>query len=268
MTAAAETTEIAQQSAAETEAAGASGVSLSPPPRAITPHVRRRALTEPHVRSWWLLAGVLLAIGAYVGGREYWVWSREVRLIRAGQLVDAEITSGAGLVQRWQRVPPNSLVTLRYQVDGKTYDVTGYLQGRTEYILLRSTIPVHVDPANPSVWTARTEPAGLVQQLTWALVVLPAFVAILVIGLWQRARLLRVWRDGEMHDAIVVDGRQTALAPKSRLLRCTPADAGDKRVVEVYLPGSRAADVRPGDLIRLIFPPGGRGRPVAAAWFE
>lgn len=244
------------------------GDGLSPPPRPLTPHVRRRAWSEPHVRSWWLLTAALLLIGAYVAGREWRVWSREVQLIRSGQVVDAEITSAAGLSSPWQQLPPDSLVTLRYDVDGKRYNQTGYLKGRTEYIRVRSRVPVRIDPSNPDQWTARNEPARLAQQLTGAAVVLPVFLVMGAVSGWQRARLLRLWRDGEAVSAIVVESRQTALAPRSRLLGCTPEHAGDNRVVQVYVPhGSPEAALAPGEALGLIFPPGGRGRPVAAAWF-
>jgi hypothetical protein len=88
------------------------------------------------------------------------------------------------------------------------------------------------------------------------------------VSLAQRSRTVRVWRDGEARRAIVVESHQTALAPRSRLVRCTPADEGDNRVVQVYVPAGAAADLQAGDELWLLFPPAGRGRPVAAAWFE
>ena len=84
----------------------------------------------------------------------------------------------------------------------------------------------------------------------------------------QRAKALRTWRDGAAVPALVVESRQTAVAPKSRFVRCTPADRSDNRIVGVFVPQSAARDLRPGDALWLVFPPGGRGRPVAAAWFD
>ena len=136
--------------------------------------------------------------------------------MRSGRVVDAEIMTAGGLSSRWQQLPPNSIVTLRYEVDGKTYDQVGYLKGRTEFIQVHSKVPVRIDPSNPDQWTARTEPASLLQELTGALVVLPAFVALAVVSLVQRSRMARVWRDGEARRAIVVESRQTALAHRAR----------------------------------------------------
>src|SRR5436190_23958356 len=69
-------------------------------PRPVTPRVRRRAWTEPHVRFWWLLTLAMLVIGVYVCGREFLTWSREVRLMREGRLVEAEVTRAGGLSSR------------------------------------------------------------------------------------------------------------------------------------------------------------------------
>ena len=238
-------------------------------PRPVTPRVRRRAWTEPHVRFWWLLTLAMLVIGVYVCGREFLTWSREARLVREGRVVEAEVTRAGGLSSRLgHRLPPNTVVTIQYEVDGKTYQQDGYLSGRKDYIQVHGKVPIRVDPADPSDWTARTEPPVLAQQLTGAAVVLPAVVVLAVVALLRRVMTLRTWRHGQATVALTVESRQTALAPRSRLVRCAPADRGDNRVVGVFVPSSAARDLRPGDLLWLVFPPGGRGRPVAAAWFN
>ena len=60
------------------------------------------------------------------------------------------MTAG-GLSSRWQQLPPNSVVTLRYEVDGKAYDQVGYLKGRTDFIQVHSKVPVRIDPHAPPV---------------------------------------------------------------------------------------------------------------------
>jgi hypothetical protein len=267
MTAGAETTELPQDVGPDA-AGGAPVVPPPPAPRPLTPRIARRVWAEPHVRFWWVLTLVVLGIGVYVGVGQWLVWSREVRLIRNGRVVDAEIMTASGLSSRWQQLPPNVIVTIKYEVDGKVYDQTGYLKGRTDFIQVRSKVPIRVDPSDPDQWTARTAPASLLQELTGALVVLPVFLALAAASLLQRARLARVWRGGEATRAIVVDSRQTALAPRSRLVRCTPADARDNRVVQVYVPAGAASGLHPAEELWLLFPPGGGGKPVAAAWFE
>jgi hypothetical protein len=237
-------------------------------PRPVTPRVRRRAWTEPHVRFWWLLTLAMLLIGVYVCGREFLTWSREARLVREGRLVEGEVMRAGGLSSRWQRLPPDTVVTIQYDVDGKTYTQDGYLKGRKEYIQVRGKVPIRVNPADPDEWTARTQPPVLAQQLTGAAVVLPAVVVLAVVAVLRRVMTLRTWRHGQATVALTVESRQTALAPRSRLVRCAPADRGDNRVVGVFVPNSAARDLRPGDLLWLVFPPGGRGRPVAVAWFN
>lgn len=237
-------------------------------PRPVTGRVRRRAWTEPHVRFWLLLTAALFVICASVAFREVSGWRREVWLIRHGRLVEAEVTSAGGLGSRWQRLPPDSVVTIQYDVDGKKYTQGGYLHGRKDYIQVRGMVPIRVDPADPDVWTARTEPTVLAQQLTGAAVVVPVLGVLVVVTLLRRAKALRTWRDGRPVPALVVESRQTAVAPKSRFVRCTPADRSDNRIVGVYVPQWAARELRPGDALWLVFPPGGRGRPVAASWFD
>jgi hypothetical protein len=253
------------------EASPASPVVASAPPdvpRPMTARVRRRAWTEPHVRFWWLLTAAMFVIGAYVCTREFVLWRREARLVREGRLVQAEIMRAGGLSSRWQLLPPDTVVTIQYELDGKQYTQDGYLKGRKDYFKIRTMVPVRVDPSDPNLWTARTEPPVLSQQLTGAAIVLPALVVLAVVSVLRRAMTMRTWRRGQATVALTVESRQTALAPRSRLVRCTPADRGDNRVVSVYVPQRAARDLRPGDLLWLIFPPGGRGRPVAAAWFD
>ena len=253
------------------EASPASSVVAAAPPevpRPVTPRVRRRAWSEPHVRFWWLLTAAMFVIGVYVCGREFVLWSREARLVREGRLVEAEIIRAGGLSSRWQRLPPDTVVSLQYEVDGKQYAQDGYLKGRKDYIQVRGKVPIRVDPTDPNLWTARTEPPVLSQQLTGAAIVLPALVVLAIVSVLRRSMTMRTWRRGQATVALTVESRQTALAPRSRLVRCTPADRGDNRVVSVYVPQHAARELRPGDLLWLIYPPGGRGRPVAAAWFN
>jgi len=63
----------------------------------------------------------------------------------------------------------------------------------------------------------------------------------------------------------VLERRQTPLAPRSRLVRCTPVDPNSKFVLTVYLP-PRAAHVQAGDVIWALMPDAASNRAVAAAW--
>lgn len=238
------------------------------PPRPVTRLVRRRAWTEPRVRFWWMSALAMFLVGAVVCGREVLLWYHEARLIRGGLPVDAEVKIAGGYSSPGKALPPDSVVTIEYTVKGTKYRQDGYLRGRTRHIEVRKTVPIRVDPDDPEDWTGRTEPAVLSRQLLGGVVAFPAFLVLLVIALMKRAAVLGTWRDGEAVAALVVETSTTAIAPRSRAVRCTPADDADNRVADVYVPPGPATSLQPGDALWLIRPPGGRGRAVAAAWFE
>lgn len=267
-TEAAEFVPDAPDTAAAPEGPGEAG---SPPPPAPRPGGGRASWTEPRVRAWWLIALAVLLIAAYVAGREVVLWRHEVNLIRNGTPVEAEVRRANGFSSPGKQLPPDAVVDLRYFVDGRQFDKTGYLRGRTEHIAVRKTVPIRVNPNDPDDWTGAVEPAVLWQQLTGALVALPVFVALAVVALVRRRAALRAWRDGEAGAALVVESRHTALAPRSRLVRCTPAGAGDNRVVDVYVPhAASGAELKPGETLWVVYPPGraAGARPYAAAWFD
>jgi hypothetical protein len=226
--------------------------------------------TEPRVRFWWLIAlGVFLA-GAYVAGREVALWRHEVDLIRNGTPVQAEVRRANGYSSPGKQLPPDAVVDLRYFVNGKQYEKTGFLRGRTEHIAVRKTVPIRVNPTDPDDWSGAVTPAVLWQQLTGALVALPVFLGLAVVSVLRRRGALRAWRRGEARAALVVESRHTALAPRSRLVRCTPAGTEDNRVVDVFVPHLSGAELKAGDVLWVVYPPGraGGARPYAAAWFD
>jgi hypothetical protein len=248
---------------------GSSAVAPPQPPR---PGGAFASWTEPRVRFWWLMALGIFLIGAYVAGREVVLWRHEVDLIRNGTPVEAEVRRANGYSSPGKQLPADAVVDLRYFIDGKQYDKTGYLRGRTEHIAVRKPVPIRVNPKDPEDWTGAVEPAVLWQQLTGALVALPVFLVLALVALLRQRSALRAWRDGEARAALVVAARHAALAPKSRLVRCTPAGGEDNRVVDVYVPTlPHGAEVKPGDTLWVVYPPGraaGGARPYAAAWFD
>ena len=127
-----------------------------------------------------------------------------------------------------------------------------------------STLP---RTADPSRWTGATTVLPLGPGLVPGLIVLPVALVCALLGLVARARLLRLWRDGQAIEALVLEAKQTALAPRSRAVRCTPADPDDRRVLEVYVPPALAR-LGQGDAIHVLAPPGRTAPAVAVAWLE
>ena len=143
---------------------------LPPPPRPLTPRVRRRAWAEPHVRFWWLAAAALVAAGVYMFIVNYVAWRREAWLIRNGTLVQAKLERSGGEVLAGRPVEPEQGVLLSFDWNGRKHETWGTLRGRAPkvIILTKSTVAIRVDPADPDRWTYRKEPPSLAADLLGA----------------------------------------------------------------------------------------------------
>ena len=237
------------------------------PPRPLTPRARRGAWTEPRVRLWWLSAAAVAAAGLTLLATRYLQWRNDSRLVREGRVVQAFIFASDYFPVPGRRRPPNSVATLRYEVDGKEYEVHGLLEGRKEFYVTHTYIPIRVDPADPGRWTARALPDPLWFRLIGGAMLLPVAALAALVALLKRASLLRLWRGGPAVEAVVIDSRHTAIAPRSRFVRCAAVDPGDKLVRGVHVP-QHAAAVGPGDPLWLVADPRGGSRAVAASWMQ
>jgi len=127
-------------------------------------------------------------------------------------------------------------------------------------------VPIIVDRADPTRWTARLEPSSLPQQLLPALLLLPFVVVPFFVALLNRARVLRTYRDGEALLATIVGVGHSAAAPGSRLVRCALHTAGENRVIKTLLPTRKTPPV--GQSLWLIAPPARPQQAIPAALFE
>jgi hypothetical protein len=170
-------------------------------------------------------------------------------------------------VARGKTVNGDKPVKLSYEFAGKPYEVsTPYLDGRKseQFIIVGSTIPIRVDPANPALWTPRDSPAPLAPELIGGIITLFVGIAVALFSYWMRSRVLRAWRDATAVPAMILGARHTALAPSAWTVRCTPVEEGDDRIVEVF---ERAGSiVQDGAVIWILLPR--TGRALAAQWFE
>ncbi|HEV7302140.1 MAG TPA: hypothetical protein VGN72_22575 [Tepidisphaeraceae bacterium] len=239
---------------------------LPPPPRPLSSEVRARATTEPRVRGWWLAIIGIALVAAYFAYGQVNAWRKENQLLTVGVPVDAVVLSSFdNLSVAGTKVPPETTVNLTYEYEGVTHNVIGPLLGRVEPIVIKSTVPLRIDPKNPKLWTGRTQPSSLAAALVAAWTLAPLALLSLAGGLWTRRQLLSLYRDGQPSTASVVEVRHAALAPASQLVRCTLTDGGDNRVASVYLPSGHPS-VSAGDEVPVIHK--GPARMVAAGWFH
>jgi len=237
------------------------------PPRPVTPRAGRRAWTDPRVRFWWGAGLVLVAAAGYLLVNRTVTWRQNSRLSVEGTPVRAKILQAEESVASGKTVAGDKPVRLRFEFNGKTYDVTAqYLDGRRgdDYLVVGSDIPIRVDPNDPTHWTPRTSPAPLAPELIGGEIVLGIGAAVVLLGVWMRSRLLRTWKNAKAVAAVVLEARHTALSPGSWAVKCSPVEESDTRVFEVFM--RPRAEVSQGTVFWILLPDG--GRPVAAEWFE
>ena len=248
--------------------------SLTQTPRPVTPRASRRSWNELPVRIWVILAVTVLFITIYFTIDKYLSGRYERWLITQGLPVEAELNRIQGTRDRSQHFKRSDRlqVELNYDAPGRPRQmyVPGWLsqlpaQPPQREIRVGDTIPVRIDPANPTVWTDRTQPLPWIAEFTIVVLLLPLLALLLVVMFIRRQQVLNVWRRGEVASAVVVEHKQAATAPFSRVIRFTLADGRDRRVWSALHPARGAPAAR--EPIWVIFPPGNPGRAVVASLY-
>jgi hypothetical protein len=210
----------------------------------------------------------MLVIASYYAISRVYFWSQENRLIQHGEKVQAEVMGWevGGDAPKNKIVPPDAGIDLLYSYKGQTYRPHGYLAGRKEQIKTRTTVPLFIDPANPSRWTGRTEPASLMQELLSAMILVPFVFLFFALALVTRRQVLRIYREGEPVLAEVVSIGHSAAAPLSRMVRCAVHLGDEARIIKTVLPAQKTPAV--GETLWLLAPPGRPEQGLPAALFD
>jgi hypothetical protein len=241
---------------------------VPPPPRPLTPRVRRRAWADPRVRLWWVAAALTLGLGLYLGTSAYRTWRHETWLMSLPPVTATVVRTDLETVAD-RVVAPGTTMQLSFTHNGAPSGARVVQQGYAGEPKIGRTVPAHVNPDDPSDLTIRNQPLVLTTVLAGAILMAALAVLPLSAALVARARVLRTWRLGEARSAAPVGRQQTPLAPGARVVRCAWADdEADRRVFEVFVPGRSPEAADEADVVRVIAPPGKGGRPLAVAWFE
>jgi hypothetical protein len=219
------------------------------------------------VRIWCVLAAVLGVVIIYFTISQVLTGAAERAMILNGIPVTAQIVQLSGTSNpdaAFRRNEPLA-TKLQYTLPGedKPRAERGQLSILSDHdavIHPGDQIALRIDRNDPDHWTDRTEPRSWLVELSVVAILLPMVVLLLIIAALQRARILRIWRNGEAAEATVVEVRQTALAPLSRLLRFTLNDGSSTRVCSVLIP-TRAGVPARGDPVTLVM---ARGVPERA----
>ncbi len=234
------------------------------PPRPLTATARRSASAEPRVRFWIYAALVLTVIAVWFSVDRIREWSRLAALIRNGRLVTARVQT---LDSLGRATPASDPVKLTFTLNGTPQLVEGVMEGRSGFVQNNTEVQVRVDPNNPGRWTTLQSVPILPAQLLAAFIIFPVALLLLLLALFLRRRILRIWRNGQAIPALVVETRQSAMSPRSRAIVCTPRDGRDKRLFTVFVP-TRIAQFHEGDVIHLLALPHHPDKVIAAILFE
>jgi hypothetical protein len=235
---------------------------LPPTPRPLTATARRRSWAEMPVRIWCVLAVAMAVVAVYVTIDKVISSESERQLILNGIAVDAVAVQVNGTTNPEAAFHRNETLPAKvhYLVPGEetAAAVPGTLSivGEPGAVIHPGDhLPLRIDPADRNHWTDRTQPRSWFVELSVVILLLPLLLVLLAIASLQRARILRIWREGDVAEATVVEIRQTAIAPLSRLLRFSMNDGSTSRLSSVLVP-TRAGVPARGETISLVMPRG------------
>jgi hypothetical protein len=242
---------------------------LPPAPRPINPRASRRSWSEAPVRIWAILSVIVLLAAVYFTTTRVSAALTTRRLVTRGSKVIAVVDSANGvkdLGRKYDRRDRNTCDLTYTGPDGVKRTVQQELSPQPGILEIGKTIELRVDPEHPTVFTDQLEPPPWRSELSALIVPLPLLAFSVLMMWWRRSRVLAVWRHGEPVNAIVVDSKQSATAPLSRVVRFALADGEDRRVFHLLYP-TRAGELSKGDPLLLLAPKANPARAIAASLY-
>ncbi|HEX8524379.1 MAG TPA: hypothetical protein VF669_19140 [Tepidisphaeraceae bacterium] len=242
---------------------------VSEPPREVTAHAARHAWGDMRVRFWWLCGLALAVIMLIVAGDRMLAATRERQLIATGTQVRATVLMMDQSTRLGYALPRTDSHEVRLKVklpDGQNQTYEGRLQPGGGMLVVGGEIDIKVDPKDPTRWTDRTEAVSWLVEMIIPLLILPLVLLVFAIALWRRSQVLRIWRQGQSYEGVVIELRHSAAAPLSRLIRYNIPDR-DKRIFTTLMP-ARVGVPQPGESIEIIAMPDALERAVVAKVYE
>jgi hypothetical protein len=230
---------------------------VAPPPavpRAITANARRRSWAEPRVRNWWLMAIAIFLVALWLVGVRVYGSQSDRWLINHGVRVEADILDVEGNTLKKQYSPEENLrFHLSWRMpDGKIHTANERLKAQRTALGPGKKVPLYVDPNNPNHWTDRVEISWAEDTLV-GMLLFPTILLMLGIAFFNRLKVLQAWKNGHAIHASVVEIKQSAAAPRSRVLRLVLANYHDQRIFTTLIPTKRAR-YQAGDIVWVIIP--------------
>jgi hypothetical protein len=200
------------------------------------------------------MAITLIIISLFFIVGRVWRSFKDLSLMRSGVRVEADIidVQGNPLAKIYEP-------ELRYHFhlkfklpDGKVCEVNEPLKDQRKALGPGMKIPLYVDPKNPNRWTDRTD-ISWIEDTMVGIMLLPMILLLLVISIVNRFAVLKAWKNGHAIHATVVEIKQSATAPFSRLLQMVLSNYHDQRIFTTLIP-TRLAHYQPGDIVWVIIP--------------
>ena len=227
-----------------------------PPPRPITPHVKRASWFESGPKTWILLAALTLIGGLIVGVSQAQLGIAERTFIQNSDVIDAKIIQISGQDFRRNESRASALsVRVQYAppaVNGQSnnlIDTTGQLSvviGKT--ISVGDTLPLRVSRSVPTTWNDRLEPLAWPRRLALPGVLVLLGFPMLLIAWIKRRTILSTWQSGTAMSGRVASVQASALSPMSKSLSVTEPGG---RVLAVLWP-TRLGPLEVGDAIDIV----------------
>jgi hypothetical protein len=240
------------------------------PPRPVTSKAHRQSWVEPAVRPWWLAAFVLFLILVWFVASALIRSHRGRRLAATGLQGTALVTRAADqyLAGKVLQPDPRMPVTLEVTLPGREpYTLENVtLPDHRQPVIVGHKIPIWVDPQDAKVFTTRGQ-FPLVDDMLAAWLLGPPVLLALVVALWQRRRMLALWRTGEAAVAVVVTSRMSPIAPLSRLVQLTLREDRTGRTFSALEPAT-ARPLAPGDQVWVVVPPRRPTRALLASLYH
>jgi len=124
-------------------------------------------------------------------------------------------------------------------------------------------IELRTDPADPQNVTLQTVPRSWIASLAVVCLLAPLAVLLAIITYIQRARVLRVWQNGEPAIGTVVDTHRSGIAPASDVVRFTVDDQDDRRIFMTLYP-HKMDKLQAGDEMALVMPKNSPDKAIVA----
>lgn len=242
---------------------------LAPAPRPLTPRARRRSWNEMPVRIWVILTLAVVIVAGFVTGERVMQARKDRWLILNGVVIQAKVMKGNGSIvpKRWLRSEPIPAVVEFTLPGGQPMQMEIIVPSKQDsHLQVGGTYEIKIDPQDPQRWTEQTVPQPWSTELVVPAMLLPVVLLLIVTTLLKRQSMLKVWSEGTVSEAVVVEARHTAMAPGSRIIRYSVATEGDSRIFSLLLPTS-AGIPEPGQHFWLIAYPQSPGRAIAAGLY-